>query len=173
MDLLGFALFSGAVIQLLLALQWAGFKYPWRSSVVIGLMVGFGVTLVAFIGWQLHKGDTASLPPRLFKKRAVCLGMFVAFFGNGGFFLILYYLQIWFQTVKGASPLKGGIMYLPTVGADITGAVLSGALGKFSTNHLGALLTLSSLEGAVLQPVLAVWACKSCDRGRIGLNFSD
>ncbi|KAF2706114.1 MFS general substrate transporter [Pleomassaria siparia CBS 279.74] len=128
MDLVGFALFSGAVVQLLLALQWAGFEYPWHSSVIIGLMVGFGVTLIAFIAWQLHLGDKASIPPKLFKKRTVCLGMFIAFFGNGGFFVILYYLQIWFQTVKGASPLKSGIMYLPTVGADISGAVLSGAL---------------------------------------------
>jgi len=129
-DFLGFVLFSGAVIQLLLGLQWAGLEYSWRSSTIVGLMVGFCVTLMAFIGWQLHLGDKASLPPNLFKERTVWLGMLIAVFGNGGFFVILYYLQIWFQAVKGVSALKGGIMYLPTVGADITGAILAGALGR-------------------------------------------
>lgn len=130
MDVLGFALFSGAVLQLLLALQWAGFKYAWSDSVIIGLFVGFGVTTIAFIAWQIYLGDKAALPPRLFKNRVVSLGMFVAFFGNGGFFVVLYYLQIWFQAVKGVSSLKSGIMYLPTVAADVTGAILCGALGK-------------------------------------------
>ncbi|KAF2682399.1 MFS general substrate transporter [Lentithecium fluviatile CBS 122367] len=116
LDLLVFALFSGTVVQLLLALQLVGFEYVW-CSVIIGLVVGFGVTFLAFL-----------LPPNLFKKRTVYLGMLIAFFGNGGFFVILYYLQIWSQAVKGASPLKSGVMYLPTVGTDITGAVLCGAL---------------------------------------------
>jgi hypothetical protein len=130
MDFLGFVLFSGAIIQLLLALQWAGFEYAWYSSVVIGLIVGFSATAVAFVAWQLHLREKAALPLYLFKKRVVYLGGLIAFFGNGGFFVVLYYLQIWFQAVKGVSALKGGIMYLPTVGADVTGAIMSGVLGE-------------------------------------------
>ncbi|KAF1948116.1 MFS general substrate transporter [Byssothecium circinans] len=91
-----------SVVTRLRSMDLAGFGYPWDSSVIIGLMVGFGVMLSTFIGWQCHLGDEASFPPKLFKKRTVCLGMFV------------YYLQIRFQTVMGASPLKSGIMYLPT-----------------------------------------------------------
>jgi hypothetical protein len=64
MDFLGFVLFSGAIIQLLLALQWAGFTYAWHSFVVIGLIVGFGATAVAFIAWQLYSGEKAALPTR-------------------------------------------------------------------------------------------------------------
>lgn len=130
MDVLGFVLFSGAVLQLLLAHQWAGFRYTWNDSVIIGLIVGSVVVSFAFLAWQLYLGDKAALPPCLFGNRVVFLGMLIAFFGNGGFFVVLYYLQIWFQSVKGVSSLKSGIMYLPTVAADVVSAVLCGALGK-------------------------------------------
>jgi predicted MFS family arabinose efflux permease len=129
MDFLGFVLFSGAIIQLLLALRWAGFEYVWRSSIVIGIIVGFGATAVAFVAWQLHLGEEAALPPHLFKKRVVYIGESVTFFGNGGLFVVLYYFQVWFQAVKGVSALKSGIMYLPTVGADVTRAIMNGVLG--------------------------------------------
>ena len=63
-------------------------------------------------------------------NRTIFFGFFVSVFGNGGFFVILYYLQIWFQAVKDATPLKSGIMYLPTVGADISAAIVGGGLGS-------------------------------------------
>jgi hypothetical protein len=129
-DFPGFFLFSGAVIQLLLAIQWGGIVYAWNSSVVIGLFVGAGLTLAITVGWFIFRGDKAALPPSVLSERPVYLGFLVGFFGNGGYYVILYYLQIWFQAVKGVSPLKSGIMYLPTVGADIIGAIGGGAIGK-------------------------------------------
>ncbi len=43
MDPVGTVLVMGAVISYLLALQYGGQTMPWRSSVVIGLLVGCGV----------------------------------------------------------------------------------------------------------------------------------
>jgi len=69
-------------------------------------------------------------------NRTVFFGSFLAVFGNGAFFVILYYLQIWFQAVKGASPLNSGIRYLPTVIANILAAIVCGGLGNYIRHSL-------------------------------------
>ena len=99
----------------LLALQLGGNTYAWSSSVVIGLFVGFGLTMLAFVPWQLYLQDTALIPPRLFGNRNASLIFLSSVFVNGPFQTIVYWLPIWFQAVLGVSPEASGIRYLPTV----------------------------------------------------------
>lgn len=62
LDLVGFCLFTPAILQLLLALQYGGNEYPWSDSRVIGLFVGSGATLGVWLIWNKRKGDNALLP---------------------------------------------------------------------------------------------------------------
>lgn len=129
LDGIGFTLFVGSMTMLLLALQWGGVEYAWNSSVIIGLLVGFVVIFAGlFIPWQLRLQDTALIPPRLFKThRNVGLLCGVAFFVNGPFQAVIYWLPVWFQAVLGDSPEQSGIHYLPTVISDtVTSFVGSG-----------------------------------------------
>lgn len=125
LDLLGFSLFSGFMIMLLLALQWGGVAYAWNSSTVIGLLVGSMAVLGLFIPWQLHMQDDALIPPRLFRAhRNVGLLCATSFFVNGPFQVIIYWLPIWFQAVRGDTPTESGVNYLPTVISDAVMALL-------------------------------------------------
>lgn len=133
LDAIGFILFAGSITMLLLALQFGGVTYSWRSSVIIGLFVGCGVTMALFVAWQLHFGDSALIPPRLFTNRNVGLIMASSFFVNGPFQTIVYWLPIWFQAILGASPTGSGVRYLPTVIAD----VLSSTIGAGIVMKLG------------------------------------
>ncbi len=92
LDLLGAGIFIPAIVCLLLALEWGGTQYPWNSSRIIGLFVGFGLMIIVFIGIQIWKGDDGTLPPRLFKNRNVLCAMLFAFFFGAGFFPLVYYL---------------------------------------------------------------------------------
>ena len=92
LDIYGTAIFIPAVVCLLLALQWGGADYPWKSSKVIGLFCGFGAMIVIFIAVQLWQGDKGTLPPRLFKNRNVLSAMLFAFFFGAGFFVLVYYI---------------------------------------------------------------------------------
>ncbi|KAI0101408.1 major facilitator superfamily domain-containing protein [Nemania sp. FL0031] len=123
LDVVGFILISGPITMILLALTWGGVEYAWSSSVVIGLFVGAAAILALFVPWQIYMDEKAFIPPRLFKiNRNPALLCSAAFFINGPFQVIIYWLPIWFQAVKGASPTQSGINYFPTVVADVLAA---------------------------------------------------
>ena len=128
LDGVGFVLFAGSITMLLLALQLGGTTYAWDSSVVIGLFVGFGLTMLAFIPWQLYLQDTALIPPRLFRNRNASLIFSSSLFVNGPFQTIVYWLPIWFQAVLGVSPEASGIRYLPTVISDALASMIGAGI---------------------------------------------
>jgi predicted MFS family arabinose efflux permease len=117
-----------AVISMLLALQWGGSKYAWSSGRIIGLFVTTGVLGIIFIYSQIRAGESATLPPRLFKDRNVIFAMAFAFFFGAGFFAQIYYLAIYFQSVKGSSATKAGIQLLPLLLATVLSSIGTGAL---------------------------------------------
>ncbi|TEA19417.1 putative efflux pump gsfJ [Colletotrichum sidae] len=126
MDLLGTALIMGATIAFLLALQWGGHTHPWNSSVVVGLLVGFGLILVAFIVLEWYQGERSMIAPRLFSDRTVYISSLYAFFFAGAYFVLVYYLPIYFQSVDNASPTQSGVRNLPLIIAVTIATIASG-----------------------------------------------
>lgn len=125
-DIHGTAVFMPAIISLLLALQWGGTKYEWSSWRIILLFVVFGILIITFIVIQIVKGDMATVPPRILKKRTVWTASWFAFCLGAFFMLLVYYLPIWFQAVKGASAVKSGIMNLPMILTLVIVSICSG-----------------------------------------------
>lgn len=132
LDLTGFTLFAPACIMFLLALQFGGDgTHAWSSATVIGLLVGAGVTVSLFAAWEARIGDKAMIPGTLLKNRislasaaqTVCLTTTVLV-GS-------YWLPIYFQAVKSASPVESGVDVLPSILSQLVFAVLSGFAGTF------------------------------------------
>ncbi|KAF2437710.1 MFS general substrate transporter [Karstenula rhodostoma CBS 690.94] len=128
LDLLGFTIFAGAILMLLLALQWGGVTHAWSSSVIIGLLVGFGVVFAIFVASQWWMADSALMPPKLFTFRTVVLAFGACLLGPGGVATIIYYLPIWFQAVQGATPINSGVRYLPSVISDVLTSIVGGGI---------------------------------------------
>lgn len=128
LDLIGSLFFLPAIISLLLALQWGGTKYAWSSGRIIGLFVVFGVLGLAFIGVEIWAGDRATVPPRLIKNRNIWGSAWYALALGSAFFVLTFYLPIWFQSIKGATALKSGIMNLPMIIAVVVVSILAGGL---------------------------------------------
>ena len=117
--------------MLLLALQWGGVQYSWSSSVIIGLFVGFGMAMILFIIWTIRRGELALIPPRIFTtNRNPALLCAAAFFINGPFQVIIYWLPIWFQGVLGSSPTRSGVNFFPTVISDVLAAFIGSAMAS-------------------------------------------
>jgi hypothetical protein len=128
LDLIGASILVPAVICLLLALQWGGTTYPWSNSRIIGLFAGFGILTLIFIYSQIKLGDKGTLPPRLFKNRNVAFALgFSCFFGSG-FFTLIFYLAIYFQSVQGSSATHAGIQLLPLLISTVLSSIVTGGL---------------------------------------------
>lgn len=115
MDFPGTVLIMGASIALLLALQYGGVTHAWKSSVVIGLLVGFVAMVLALILVEIWQGELAMLTPRLMCQRTVWVNGVWGFFFAGSYFVTLYYLPIYFQSIDNVSPIGSGVRNIPLI----------------------------------------------------------
>ncbi|KAI0148070.1 efflux pump [Hypoxylon sp. NC0597] len=128
LDLIGFALFAPAVLQLLLALQYGGNQYPWRSSTIIGLFCGSGATFIVWLIWNRHKGDDALLPHSMIKQTVVwASGLFQAFMISA-VYGATFFLPIYFQAINNVTAMLSGVYLLPTILPQLLMSGLSGVL---------------------------------------------
>ncbi|KAE9372519.1 MFS general substrate transporter, partial [Stipitochalara longipes BDJ] len=126
LDPIGNLVFFPGIICLVLALQWGGTEYSWRSARIIVLLVLCIVLCLAFIGVQIWKQEKGTLPPRVVKQRSVAACVWCSFFNGAGMMAMMYYLPIWFQAIKGVSAVKSGIMLLPMILATVATSLASG-----------------------------------------------
>ncbi|QRV80260.1 major facilitator superfamily transporter [Ceratobasidium sp. AG-Ba] len=147
LDWAGSILALGMVTALLLPLQWGGNEKPWNDKVVIALFCVFGVLLIAFVGWEIYKGDRAILRTAMFRRRTQIGTCLEAFFVMLALLLGTYYLPVYFQVTKGHSATKSGIDILPfmlsvVVAAGLSGGVIN-ATGRFWPFLVGSPLLIS------------------------------
>lgn len=161
LDLVGAFLFIPAIVMVLLALQWGGSAYPWRSATIIGLFLGFGGLLAVFVGWEVHKGDDAMIPPSILLTRTVAFSCLTLAMSLGGVFVIVYYLPEWFQVVKGAGPTHSGVMNIPAFLSQIVGTILAGGL----VTKLGALNPWMWAGSVVLAVATGLYCTFDVDTG--------
>jgi hypothetical protein len=96
-------------------MQWGGTTYAWSSPKIIGLLVTFAVTFVAFVIVEFTMPDTAMAPRRVVCQRSVGASLFYTFMLAGGMICAVYYLSIWFQAAQGKSAMQAGIRTIPLV----------------------------------------------------------
>ena len=128
LDPIGNLVFFPGIICLVLALQWGGTQYPWSDARIIVLLVLCGVLCLAFIAIQIWKQESGTVPPRIVKKRSIAAALWFGFFLGSGMFVMLYYLPIWFQAIKGSSAVESGIMLLPMILSVVVSSLSSGIL---------------------------------------------
>lgn len=143
MDPIGVVLVMSAIISFTLALQYGGQTKPWNSSTVIGLIVGWGLLLIALVFWEIYQGDRAMIEPRVFKQRFIWAGACFQFFFAGAYFILLYYLPIYFQSIDNTSAIGSGVRNLPLVIAVSIFGVVSG-VSVSVTGHATPFLVVSS-----------------------------
>lgn len=128
MDLIGTSLIMASTICYLLALQWGGASKPWSDSTVIGTLVGFILLVIAFVITENYMGSRALLQPQLLRKRRIWTSCAYIFFISGGYFALVYYLPIYFQSIQNADPFQSGIRNLPLIFGAAIFSILSGFL---------------------------------------------
>lgn len=125
-DIVGFVLFAPFAIQLLLALQWGGSRYSWDTAKIIGLFCGSFGTFCVFLAWEYRQGDGAMIPFSMVRQKIVWSGCMVSFFFMGSTLCTTYYLPIYFQAVRDATPTMSGVYLLPAILSQMIFATVSG-----------------------------------------------
>lgn len=128
LDPLGTLVFLPGIVCLVLALQWGGVQYSWKNARIIVLFILAAVLIAVFVGIQAWKGEAATIPPRIVRNRDVIASSIFGFFNSTSLMVSMYYLPLWFQSVKGSSAIHSGIMLLPMILSTVVAMILSGIL---------------------------------------------
>lgn len=141
LDPAGVVLLLGSVSCLLVALQWGGDKYPWHSSQVIGLFIGFGLLLIIFGGVQWYMDEAATIPLRLLSQRNVLFGSLASCLMSMSANTKLYYMPFFFQAVLGSSTIRSGIDFLPLAVPQVVATIISGVLVTKTGSYIPIILS--------------------------------
>jgi hypothetical protein len=135
LDLVGFSLFAPGSVQFLLALQWGGTRFAWHSATIIGLFGRSFGTLLAFIAWEHHMGSDAMIPLSIISRRVIWSSCANIGFIMGTSLIISYYLPIYFQAVRNATPALSGVYLLPSIISSISFVIATGAIRTYISQH--------------------------------------
>ncbi|KAF4335757.1 major facilitator superfamily transporter [Fusarium beomiforme] len=146
LDLLGELFLIPSLVCLLLALEWGGREYEWNRWRVIALFVLFGVCMMAFIVAEVTRQENATIQLRVIKNRTVISAMWYMFCLASTMLLLIYYMPVWFQVIKGRSAIESGIDTLPFVISLVVASLLSGQL----VGHLGYYTPFAMLSSCLM-----------------------
>ncbi|KAF2732253.1 MFS gliotoxin efflux transporter glia [Polyplosphaeria fusca] len=128
MDLGGGLLAVATLSFYVLAMHWSGI-YSWGHLRVILSLLGFGLSLSAYVLNEWWMGDKAMVQARFFKNKVVAANLGYIFFLAGAFFPLLYTLPVQFQSVNNNSASQSGIRLIPLVlGVSVFTMIANGAL---------------------------------------------
>ncbi|KAI9674934.1 MAG: hypothetical protein M1822_008996 [Bathelium mastoideum] len=118
----------GLTLMLLLGLDFGGVVFPWDSPKVICLIV-FGVLMsVLFILSEKKLARYPLMPFSIFSHRSNVSALLVTFFHGVTFIGAEYYLPLYFQSIREATPLHSGVFLLPYI---VTEALMGITAGIF------------------------------------------
>jgi MFS family permease len=135
-DFLGTVLVVGALLPLVLAINFGGTLFSWNSGASIALFVISGLLTIIFL---LQQGFTVATNPtdRLFpihflkNKDAVLLAI-IAAASDVTTFVPIYYIPLYFQFVRGDDSIHSAVRLLPYI-TFLSATILANgyAMGKF------------------------------------------
>ncbi|KAI1392652.1 major facilitator superfamily domain-containing protein [Hypoxylon trugodes] len=127
-DWYGIISILAVTLLLLLGLDFGGAIFPWNSPKVICLIV-FGAFMIGFFLFSEKRlAKYPLIPLGMFKNRSTNAAFLVGFAHSMVSIGVEYYLPLYFQSVKQASPLRSGILILPMIVTEAVVDIFTGIL---------------------------------------------
>lgn len=152
-DIVGSIIIIGAIVSLIMAIQFGGTLYAWNSGTTIALFVVAGVLFIAFGIQQAYAifttMDRRVFPSHFLRNHNAVLLYMVASAVNTAGFIPIYYIPLYFQFTQGDDPIKAGVRLLPLICVLSVFILLNGHLSKHCplTTPWITLLTLPTTVG--------------------------
>ncbi|KAI1413436.1 MFS general substrate transporter [Hypoxylon sp. FL1857] len=154
LDLPGTVCMVASIICLLLALQWGGSAYPWNNGRIIALFVFSGVLAICFLVIQKTAlGGTANtIPSSIARSRDIWLSAIYSMTFTGGIYVAVLYLPIWFQDIRGHSPLSSGELLAPLIAGYVVSSIVAGGITSGTGYYNPAMIlgTILAVAGSTL-----------------------
>jgi EmrB/QacA subfamily drug resistance transporter len=128
-DWLGAVTLVLSMVPILLALEWGGRTYPWRSPEVLAL-AAFGLVMFVVFLIVESRAPEAIMPPRLFRDRVVGNAALAAMLTAVAMFGATLFIPLFIQSVIGASATRSGAVLTPMM---TTMVIASGFAGFYVT----------------------------------------
>jgi Na+/melibiose symporter-like transporter len=112
-DYLGTILVLSFATLFLLALNFGGQQFPWKSPAVIVPLIMAFLLIAALCVVESCYAKEPVMPPRIFKNWSINAIMITNFCFGCAFFSVGYYLPVYFQIVRGDSATESGIRLIP------------------------------------------------------------
>ncbi|KAI0901181.1 MFS general substrate transporter [Annulohypoxylon nitens] len=110
LDYIGNGILIASTVSILIALTWADVVYPWGSwHILVPLLVGVGgmMLFVAFEGLPFVAEPV--MPLRLFNNRTAIIVYIATFLNSLQNYWAFFFIPLYFQAVKLASPAESGV----------------------------------------------------------------
>ncbi|KAI0364582.1 MFS general substrate transporter [Pilatotrama ljubarskyi] len=112
LDWIGNTLVTSGTAMCTIALTWGGVVAPWNSARVLGLLVGGIVLIGIFIVWDAMWAKDPLAPFSLMSNRTSLSGYLQTFFVGVVAIALVFYMPVYYQGCKDASPTKSGLFTL-------------------------------------------------------------
>ena len=149
LDLVGTGLATGGLFALVWALIETG-THAWGSAYTLGFLAAAALLLALFIARERRTADPM-LPLGFFRRPAFSTASAVVLLVGFSFFGVVYFITLYFQNVKGYSPLQAGVRSLPITAMVMLLGPLAGRLNaKFGARaqlSVGMLFLSAGLFG--------------------------
>ncbi|KAI0967144.1 MFS gliotoxin efflux transporter glia [Xylaria arbuscula] len=111
----GIIIVTGSLVSFFLALQWGGITRLWSSGTVIALLIVWIVLTIIWVAVEWFQGSRALMAPRMLANRHLAACCIFIFFLSSANFSLIYNIPLYFQAVKGRTPLLSGVLTIPTI----------------------------------------------------------
>ena len=150
-DFTGAALLVGAAVPLLLALSWAGSRYPWASPPIVGLFAAAALFAAALVLVERRVREPI-FDLNFFRNRVYAVTVLAVLLVGAGMLGAMIYLPLFVQAVMGRSAADSGFVLVPMILAFIISAIVAGQVmsrtGRYKLLVLGLFAT--AIAGAIL-----------------------
>ncbi|KAL4805372.1 major facilitator superfamily domain-containing protein [Aspergillus unguis] len=127
-DYIGTVIFVGSLSSFLIPLSWGGILYAWSSwRTLVPLIIG-AVGLLVFCLYEVYLATDPIIPPKIFQNRTAAVSFAGSFLQGLVLWCLLYYEPLYYEAVKGYSPIISGVALFPATFTVAPSAAVVGIL---------------------------------------------
>jgi MFS family permease len=109
MDWIGNLVFIPSISIFIMGLVWGGQQYAWDSAHVLAPLIIGAVGLIAWYFIEKYHCEHPTVPFKLLMNRTTLIGFFTTFVHGILALSVFFYWPVYFQAVKGASPVQSAV----------------------------------------------------------------